>query len=66
MSNLEDTPEGQEHIKIRYEHFQWLNHEVLRLGDLARSYWDRGEKLQKENARLQRLIEEKHNGSQSS
>ena len=58
MESVKDDPEN---ISIKYTHFQWLNHEVLRLGELAREYWDRGDRLQKENARLQRLIAEEHN-----
>jgi hypothetical protein len=45
-------------ITIDLTHFEWLNHEVLRLSDLARSYWDRGERLQRENKELKSRIAE--------
>lgn len=43
-------------IEIEFTHFEWLNHELLRLGELARSYYDRGDRLQKENKELKKRI----------
>jgi hypothetical protein len=51
---------------IEYEHFEWLNHEVLRLGNLARSYSDRGDALKKEVDRLKtelNTLKNNHNDS---
>lgn len=49
-------PMSDQKIQIEYTHFEWLNHELLRLGELARSYSDRGDRLQKENKELKRRI----------
>lgn len=37
-----------EMITITKQHFEWLNHEVLRLGQLARQYSDQGDLLRAE------------------
>ena len=37
-----------ESVTITKQHFDWLNHEVLRIGHLARQYADQGDLLRAE------------------
>lgn len=55
--NAVESPEHTDRVVIHKEHYEWLNHEVLRLGNLARSYWDRGENLKSEVDRLSKELE---------
>lgn len=40
--------EIHESVTITKQHFDWLNHEVLRIGHLARQYSDQGDLLRAE------------------
>lgn len=70
MSSSEDSripSDSSDHgLYIKVSHFDWLNHEVIRLGNLARSYSDRGDALKKEVDRLKaenQSLRNNHNDS---
>lgn len=67
MNSPEEKSESVDYgIYIKSTHFDWLNHEIIRLGNLARSYSDRADRLKKEVDRLtaeNKALKDNHNDS---
>lgn len=60
MNSRDAHSEKEQMVTIRESHFHWLNHEVVRISNLAREYWDRGDRLQKEVDRLTKELDNKN------
>jgi hypothetical protein len=57
MTNDTKGADPWEKMEVTFSHFSWLNKEVLRLGDEARSYATLCRELQVKNASLQAEVD---------